>query len=221
MLQGQTYVYDVLLLKKYDAAKFEYQTLAYITLNANLCCSRCYREEPNPKIHLMKQLIVAASLLLSSFFIFAQDITGLWKGTMYNDSTKKALPYELLMKKEKGKYTGMSYSWFLVDGKVYYGIKKVKVSVAKDHKIVIEDAVLVENNYPNGPDKNVRQLNILDLVNQENEDVLDGLFVTNNTKRYRELTGHINVTKTNTFTESSLMQYQEKKGTENTVAVVK
>ena len=80
----------------------------------------------------MKQFIVAASLLLSPLFIFSQDITGLWKGTMYNDSTKTALPYELLIKKEKGKYSGYSYTWFSIGGEEYYGVKKVKVSVAKD-----------------------------------------------------------------------------------------
>jgi hypothetical protein len=177
--------------------------------------------EPNIKIHLMKKLITAASLLLFPLFIFSQDIAGLWKGTMYNDSTKKSLPYELLIKKEKGKYTGLSYSWFLIGGEEYYGIKKVKVSVAKDGKIVIRDAALIENNYPVAPDKNVSQLNVLDLVNSENEISLDGLFVTNLTKRYWEATGHINIKRTDAFSESSLMQYLQKKEAENGVAVIK
>jgi hypothetical protein len=166
----------------------------------------------------MKQLIAGASFLLFPLFIFSQDITGLWKGTMYNDSTKKSLPYELLIKKEKGKYTGLSYSWFLIGGEEYYGIKKVKVSVAKDGKIVIKDAELIENNYPVAPDKNINQLNVLDLLSQE---TLDGPFVTNLTKRFGEATGHINIRRTITYSESSLMQYLQKKGTENAVAAVK
>ena len=169
----------------------------------------------------MKHLIAAASLLLFPLFIFSQDITGLWKGTMYNDNTQKSLPYELLIKKEKGKYTGLSYSWFLIGGEEYYGIKKVKVSVAKDGKIVIKDAVLIENNYPVLADKNVHQLNVLDLLSGENEISLDGLFVTNLTKQFGEATGHINVKRTDAFSESSLMQYLQKKGTENGVAVIK
>ena len=169
----------------------------------------------------MKQLIAAASLLLFPLFIFSQDITGLWKGTMYNDSTQKSLPYELLIKKEKGKYTGFSYSWFLIGGEEYYGIKKVKVSVAKDGKIVILDAALIENNYPESPAKNIKQLNVLDLVSRENEILLDGLFVTNLTKHFGEVTGHINIKRINTFSESSLMQYLQKKGKEDEIAVVK
>ena len=180
-----------------------------------------YLNDQNPKIHLMKKLIAAASLLLFPLFIFSQDITGLWKGTMYNDSTKKSLPYELLIKKEKGKYTGFSYSWFLIGGEEYYGVKKVKVSVAKDGKIVIKDAALIENNYPVSPDKNVSQLNVLDLVSRENEISLDGPFVTNLTKRYWEATGHITIKRTDSFSESSLMQYLQRKEAENGVAVVK
>lgn len=169
----------------------------------------------------MKQLALAAGMLLLPLLIFSQDITGLWKGTMYNESTKKSLAYELLIKKEKGKYSGFSYSWFSIGGEEYYGIKKVKVSVAKDGKIVIKDASLIENNYPVAPEKNISQLNILDLLNQDNETILDGLFVTNNTKRFRELTGHINVMRVNTNSESSLMHYFQKKAIGNEVVTSK
>ena len=169
----------------------------------------------------MKQLIAAAGFLLLPLFIFSQDITGLWKGTMINDSTKTTLPYELLIKKEKGKYTGFSHSWFSIGGEKYYGIKKVKVSVAKDGKIVIKDAEMLENNYPGQPVKNIHQLNVLDLVNGENETTLDGLFVTNLTKRFGEVTGHINVKKMDPSSGSSLMQYLQKKGLENAIAAAK
>jgi hypothetical protein len=169
----------------------------------------------------MKPLIAAASMLLFPLIIFSQDITGLWKGTMTNDSTKKTLPYELLIKKEKGKYTGFTQSWFLINGEEYFGIKKVKVSVAKDGKIVIKDAELIDNNYPVKPDKNIQQLDVLDLVSGENETALDGLFVTNLTKRFGEVTGHINIKKSDAFSESSLMKYLQKKDPGNEIAVVK
>lgn len=159
----------------------------------------------------MKKLFIAASLFLLPLFIFSQDITGLWKGTMYNDTTKTSLPYELFIKKEKGKYTGYSYSWFSIGGQDYYGIKKVKVSKAKDGKIVILDAVLIENNYPIEPAKKIKQLNVLDLITKDNENVLDGLFVTNITKQFMEVTGHINIKHATELSESNLMQYLQKK----------
>lgn len=170
---------------------------------------------------MKKILLIAVSLYMLPLFALSQDITGLWKGTMYNDSTKTSLPYELLIKKEKGKLTGYTHSWFIIDGKEYYGIKTVKVSVAKDGKIIIKDASLVENNYPVEPDKDVHQLNVLDLVNQNEEDMLDGLFVTNRTREFRELTGHINVKKVNSFTESSLIQYLQRKGDDKEAVAVR
>lgn len=169
----------------------------------------------------MKQIITSACLLFFPLFIFSQDITGLWKGTMTNECTKKCLPYELLIKKENGKLTGMTYSWFSIGGEEYYGIKKVKVSVAKDGKILIKDDELVENNYPEKPIKNIQQLNILDLLSGENETTLDGLFVTNLTKKFGEATGSINIRRTVTQTESSLMKYLQKKATGNEIARIK
>ncbi len=166
-------------------------------------------------------LITAALLLILPVCLLSQDITGLWKGTMYNDSTKTSLPYELLIQKEKGKFSGYAYSSFLIDGNEYYGIKTVKVSVAKDGKIIIKDASLIENNYPVEPDKDVRQLNVLDIVGQNEENTLDGIFVTNRTKKFRELTGHINVKKVNSFTESSLIRYLKKKGDEKEAIAVR
>ena len=153
----------------------------------------------------MKYLLYTLLAICLPMIAFCQDITGLWKGTMFNDSTKQSLPYEMVISKEKGKYTGYSHSWFLVNGEKYYGIKKINVRVAKDGKILIQDAVLVENNYPDGPDRNVSQLNVLDLASRDNEPILDGPFVTNRTKEYTELTGHINVKKVSPSSQSELL----------------
>lgn len=167
----------------------------------------------------MKQLFTAVCLFLIPTIIFSQDITGLWKGTMINDSTKTSLPYELLIKKGKGKYTGISYSRFLIGGEEYYGVKKVKISKAKDGKIVIKDDDLLENNYPDGPAKNVQQLNILDLASGDAD--MSGLFVTNLTKRFCEVTGQIKITKADTNAGSTLINYLQKKNMGNEIAVVK
>jgi hypothetical protein len=169
----------------------------------------------------MKKILTAAVLLSFPLFIFAQDLSGLWKGTMYNDVTKKTLPYELFIKKEKGKYTGYTYSWFIIGGDEYFGVKKVKVSKAKDGKIVILDDALMENNYPIEPAKKVKQLNVLDLSGAENEMSMDGLFVTNITKQFMEVTGHVSVKKTSPFSESSLMQYLQKNTTGIEIAALK
>ena len=168
----------------------------------------------------MKYFVPTLIALCFPVFAFCQDITGLWKGTMYNDSTQKSLPYELFIAKENGKYTGYTHSWFFVNGQQYYGIKKVKVRVAKDGKVVIQDASLIENNYPIAPD-NVSQLNVLDLANTDADATMSGPFVTNRTKTYTELTGNINIKKVNTASNSALMEYLTKNGIESNLTVSK
>src|SRR5688500_13912384 len=117
----------------------------------------------------MRNFAIIFLALLLPLFGISQDITGIWKGSLFNDSTKKTLDYELVISKEKGKYTGLSYTWFEINEKKYFGIKKVKVNVAKDGKIVILDSELIENNYPETEDKTALQLNILDFSNSDND----------------------------------------------------
>jgi hypothetical protein len=157
----------------------------------------------------------------SPMVVFCQDITGLWKGTMFNDSTQQSLQYEIVITKKKGKYTGFSHTWFVVNGKKYYGIRKIDVRIAKDGKIVMQDSKLVEENYPMLPTKDIQQLNVLDLAKLGDEASLDGLFVTNRTKQRRELSGSIHIKKVNPSSESDLVQYLEKNSGDNSFTVAK
>jgi hypothetical protein len=167
----------------------------------------------------MKYLVSVLVATCFSTLVFSQDITGLWTGTLFNDATKQSLPYEVFISKQNGKLTGYSQIWFLIDEKKYYGIKKVNVRIAKDGKIVIQDAAMMENNYPASQNKNIIQLNVLDLVNKDNESILDGLFVTNRSRSYGDLTGHINLKRVSTLNGSSLIQYLQKNGGESDITV--
>ncbi len=169
----------------------------------------------------MKHLVSAIAAICISTVAYCQDITGLWTGTLFNDATQQSLPYEVFITKTRGKYTGYSQTWFLIDEKKYYGIKKINVRIAKDGKIVMQDAAMIENNYPSTANKNVFQLNVLDLVANDNETTLDGLFVTNRSRAYSDLTGHINLKKVNPSNESSLAQYLQKNGSENEITAAK
>ena len=169
----------------------------------------------------MKRLLYILVAICCPILVFSQDITGLWKGTMLSDSSKQALPYEIFITKTEGKYTGYSYTWFLIDGKQYYGVKKLKVRIAKDDKIIIQDAALIDNNYPVAPDKNIFQLNVLDIANVGEQTSLQGPFATNRTKEYVSLTGSVNVKKVNIFTESDLIAYLQKNGIELNLTAAK
>jgi len=159
--------------------------------------------------------------------IFAQpalseemDITGLWKGTLYNDSTKKFYRYEIGISEEKGKLSGFSHTFFLVEDKEFYGVKKIKIK-KKDGKIIVEDAGLLANNYPEAPAKGVKQLNVLTLEIKDSIMILSGPFTTNRTKDYSPLTGTINLQRKNDFWQSALVPHLQELGLQNDLSFVK
>lgn len=170
----------------------------------------------------MKYVIPVIVALCLPAMAFCQDITGLWKGTMYNDSTKQSLDYEIVISKVKGKLTGFSHTSYVINDKKYYGIKKISVRVAKDGKIVFQDAKLLENNYDNQQNKNVIQLDVLNLANSGSESFMDGIFVTNRSKEYQAVTGRMSIKKVNPLVvQSDLIDYLQKNTDEESLTAAK
>lgn len=148
------------------------------------------------------------------------DITGLWKGTLYNDSAKKYYRYEVGISEEKGKLSGFSHTYFLVDNKEYYGVKKLKIKIM-DGKIIMEDAGLIANNYPVAPAKHVRQLNVLTLEVKDSILVMNGPFSTNRTKEFSPLTGTISLQRKNDYWQSALIPHLQELGFSKELSFVK
>ncbi|MBC7890175.1 MAG: hypothetical protein H7Z13_20050 [Ferruginibacter sp.] len=119
-----------------------------------------------------------------------QDITGLWKGSLYNDTTKKILPYQIAISEEKGKLTGYSYTLFDIDGKQELGVKRIKIK-RKDDLVIIEDITLISNNYSAPAPRKVRQLSVVNLLMTDTAMLLTGNWSTNQTKEYSPLTGSL------------------------------
>lgn len=166
-----------------------------------------------------KHLITAFILL--PFAAFCQDITGLWKGTLYNDTTQQFYSYEIGISQEKGKLSGFSHTWFVLGDKQFFGVKKVAIKKAPDGKIIIEDDGLISNNYPVSPNKNVRQLNVLTLNASDSIMTLEGPYSTNRTKEYHSLTGHVKLQRKNDFWQSALVPHLQELGIENKLSFVK
>jgi hypothetical protein len=154
-------------------------------------------------------------------WLYAQDITGLWKGTLYNDSTNTFYKYEIGISKEKEKLTGYSYTLFIVRDTQYYGVKKVKIKVADDGKIIVEDDGLISNNFPIAPGKNVKQLTILTLNAGDSIMTLNGPFSTNRTKEYAPVTGTVSLQRKNDFWQSALVSQLKEIGREKELSFVK
>ena len=139
------------------------------------------------------------------------DITGLWKGTQFNDSTQLYYRFEIAISREKGKYTGYSHIWFIMDDKQYYGVKKVKIR-REEGKIIVQDDKLIANNYPVQPPKGVRTLCVLELDAKDSIMKLTGPFETNRTRDWAPVTGTVSLERKNDYWQSSLVPHLQELG---------
>lgn len=168
----------------------------------------------------LNSLIIAILFFLPAIGM-AQDITGLWKGYMYNDTTQKNYKYEIAISDNgKGKLTGYSHTYFIIDDKEYHGVKEIKIH-RQDDKIIVEDVKLIANNYPIAPPKGVRQLNILTFEMKNSVMVLAGEFTTNRTKEYHPVTGYIHVERKRNYRESALVPHLEELNLAKNLSFVK
>ena len=143
-------------------------------------------------------------LFLLPLKILAQDITGVWTGNIYNDTTQQTISYQITISEYKGKLSGYSHTIFLIDGKENIGVKSIKAKI-KNEKIFIEDDAMVWNNYPEEPPKGVKMYSLLDLSFKDSLMILSGVFNTNRTKIFRPLTGKVHLEKTNNFSQTKIM----------------
>ncbi|MBL7701011.1 MAG: hypothetical protein JNM14_02075 [Ferruginibacter sp.] len=162
-----------------------------------------------------KYYITGFFVLLFSAASFAQpapvDMTGLWTGLMFNDTTELNYRYEIAISEKNGKLTGYSQTFFNFDGQEYYGVKKIKITI-DGNKIVTQDLKLIENNYPVKPPKGVYVLNVLNFEMKNDVMMLSGMFQTNRTKEYAPATGYVHVEKKIDHKESPLVKQLKKMG---------
>ena len=149
-------------------------------------------------------LLLPLSLLAQS--TEEKDITGLWKGFMYNDTTQQNYRYEIAISREKGKLFGYSHTYFILNDKEYHGVKKLKVKRDGD-EIITEESDLIVHNYPIPPAKGVHQKNTLVLQIKDTVMILSGLYATNRTRDYRPLTGYVHVERKKDYSQSALVPH--------------
>ena len=163
-------------------------------------------------------LIFVLFLLSFPFQVSAQkksmndmDLTGLWKGFMYNDTTQLNYRYEIAISENKGKLFGYSHTYFILDDKEYHGVKKIRIK-RDGNEVTTEDVELIANNYPIKPPKGVHVLNTLKFEIKDTVMVLSGMFSTNRTREYAPATGFIHVERKNNFRQSALIPHLEELG---------
>lgn len=157
-------------------------------------------------------LCVALFFCTASFSQSAPvDMTGLWTGLMFNDTTEMNYRYEIAISEKKGKLIGYSQTFFIIDGIEYYGVKKIKITIDGD-KVITQDLKLIENNYPIKPPKGVYVVNVLNFEIKKDVMMLSGMFETNRTREYAPATGYVHIERKIDVKESPLVKQLEKMG---------
>jgi hypothetical protein len=132
----------------------------------------------------------------------AQDLSGLYTGSLYNDTTKITQQYELAITQSGNKVSGHAYTTFTLDDHFYFGFRKVKGSV-HDGKLFIEESDMLDNNFPSPPPKGIRRLSVFPI--ESSVYILEGKWATNPTKKWAPATGTISLRKRGDSTSSALV----------------
>lgn len=153
----------------------------------------------------MKNLLPAVLLLLSAS-AFSQQVSGLFQGTLFNDTTKMVQNYELALSEYKGKISGYSYTTFVSNDTFYYGIRRIKAAIRND-ELIVEDGQMLVNNYPEAPAKGVKRISVIPLHGQDSVTTLNGRWETSRTKMYYSVPGSIDMKKTDDSSSSALIRH--------------
>lgn len=154
----------------------------------------------------MKNLLTAIFFLIFPLFMVAQNLGGLWYGTLTNDSSGRKQDFEMGLSEYRGKITGFTYTTFIENDTFYYSIKRIK-GIRKDSFLIIEDVEMVANNFPERAAKKIKQTTVFPMIDDTTIDISKGKWSTNQTKRYYSLGGAAKVSEQTERKESAMMAH--------------
>src|SRR5262245_39848606 len=105
---------------------------------------------------MKKNLLAVLVPLILPLFLLSQTVSGLWYGTLVNDSTHRKQNFELGLSEYRGKITGYTYTTFIENDTFYYSIKKIRAE-RNGGTLIVTDAEMVANNFPEKAAKGVKQ----------------------------------------------------------------
>ena len=156
------------------------------------------------------------SFVIACFFFcnaYGQDVSGLYAGTLINDSLKMVQNYELALSEYKGKITGYSYITFVAKDTFYYNIKRIKAT-KENGKLIVQDVAMLYHNHPKGPDKGVHLINVISLPAQDTITDLKGLWKTTESKKhgFYSISGNLDLGRDNDSSHSALIHHLKELG---------
>ncbi|MEI9806450.1 MAG: hypothetical protein WDO16_00495 [Bacteroidota bacterium] len=160
----------------------------------------------------MKTITLSLLLLVIPLTFYAQSLTGLWAGTLSNDSStvRKDQSFEIVLTQYKDKVYGYSRMTFFVNDTLYYIVKRVKGTVEGDICEVKDDDI-ISHNFPRKPDKGVKLVSTFRRNQQDSIWRLDGDWKTTETKKhgYYSISGKIALQTETDIEKSKLIPHLE------------
>ncbi len=149
-------------------------------------------------------------LLFIPFIFFGQSLTGLWTGTLSNDSStvRKDQLFEIALTEYKGKVYGYSRSEFIVNDTLYYIVKRVKGTINGDVCEVTDDDIIAYN-FRGKLDKGIKVTSTFRRNQDDGNWYLAGNWKTNATKRFYSVTGKVDLGQEKDLAASKLFPHLE------------
>jgi hypothetical protein len=149
--------------------------------------------EKNKYHQLILISIFAMMVFLCPSKSFAQpkskyDISGAWSG--YVKTTQKKITYEVVISDSSGTYIGYSKIIFSNKGTEYSAIKSLSIR-KEEEKYILEEEVLLSDNFVDDAPRKIKQINTLDLVIGTKKMTLSGEFKTKATMGLKSATGEV------------------------------
>ncbi len=140
-----------------------------------------------------------------------KSVTGLWTGTLTNDSTtaRQDQSFEIALTQYKEKVYGYSRRTFIVNDTLYYVLKRVKGKVDGDICEVTDDEY-ISYNFPGQVDKGVKVTYYFHLNPHDSTWSLDGRWSTNRVKRnFYAMSGTVAMREETNLDNSKLFAHME------------
>lgn len=148
-----------------------------------------------------------------------QDLTGVWKGALFNDTTQQFLHFELAISKEKGKLLGYSYTQFENTDKKEWIVKKIKIK-QKGEQLIIEDVEQVTHTFSEDPPRGVRWIGIVNFHADDTSLQMKGNWSTSRTKFFSPATGSIQVRRAINYKQLTIIKKLQELDLDETLSFV-
>ena len=168
----------------------------------------------------MKNLYLSLLILAFPFSLLAQNIHGIWSGTMVNDTLRVTQNLEMGLSEYRGKITGYTYQTYIIRDTFYYSVKKIKAE-RKDGFLVVEDVERIADNFPDKAARKVRMTTKYPLINDSTFDFTKGHWSTNQTKVYYSVGGDIRLKELEDEKQSDLLAHLQEMNVKTDLAANK